>query len=111
MRDDLFSGAIDGIETMISTITSSTNRRVTEIDQGDSMILLEYGAKFPSPIIYALVVKKNLSSLRHLLKRLQGQFEAFFPEILRDLDQLSKQGPESQFFGSFDIIVNNLMNM
>ena len=110
MRDDLFTGAIDGIETMISTITSSTNRRVTEIDQGDSMILLEYGDKYSSPLIYALVVKKNLSSLRNLLKRLQGQFEAFFPEILHDLDKLHAQGPESQFFSSFDIIVNSMMN-
>ncbi|HME52301.1 MAG TPA: hypothetical protein VKM55_08790 [Candidatus Lokiarchaeia archaeon] len=110
MRDDLFTGAIDGIETMISTITSSPNQRLSEIDQGDSMILLEYGNKFSSPIIYALIVKKNLSSLRHLLKRLQGQFEAFFTDILQDLDQLNQQGPESQFFGSFDIILKNLMN-
>lgn len=110
MRDELFSGAIAGIENMISTITDSRSQKLSKIDQCDSFILLEYGQKFPTPITYALVVKKDLSSLRHFVMIIKEQFESFFTEILKQLDQISIQGKINRFFESFDIILNNLMN-
>jgi len=109
LRDDLFSGAIAGIENMLSTITDSSKQKLSEINQGDAFILLEYGGKAPNLITFALVVKKDLSSLRHFLQTVKNQFESFFAGILKNLDTLELTGNTSRLFETFDIVVNSMM--
>jgi hypothetical protein len=109
LRDDLFSGAISGIETMLATISASSQQRLYEIDQGGSLILLEYSSQGLSPVTYALVVTKDLSSLRHFEKAIKAQFESFFSGLLKDLGRVVKAGNPERVFQSFDIVLNNLL--
>ncbi|MEX2683727.1 MAG: hypothetical protein Q6373_019285 [Candidatus Sigynarchaeota archaeon] len=109
LRDSLFKGAISGIEAMLETISVSSMQRLTEIDQGGSIILLDYSSPELPPITYALVVTKDLSSLRHFEKAIKAQFEAFFPGVLKNLDSVVKAGKPERAFQSFDIILNNML--
>ncbi|NMC04805.1 MAG: hypothetical protein GYA24_06320 [Candidatus Lokiarchaeota archaeon] len=109
MRDSLFSGAISGIEAMLATISASSQQRLTEIDQGESIILLEYSSPGLSPLVYALVVTKDLSSLRHFEKAIKDQFETFFAGLLNDMDRVTKAGNPGRVFKSFDIILQNML--
>ena len=105
-RDRLLPQGILGIETIISTITDTRDEKINKIKQQDSYILLEYGEN-PSNIMYVLHVKKDLKSLRHFIIFIKNQFESFFKEILIVLEKF--KGSEEHFFGSFDIIVKNIM--
>ncbi|MBN2153440.1 MAG: hypothetical protein JW839_18440 [Candidatus Lokiarchaeota archaeon] len=109
LRDDLFSGAITGIESMLDTISTLSQQRLSEIDQGGSLILLEYSSEGLPPVTYALVVAKDLSSLRHFEKTIKAQFEAFFPGLLKNLDSVVKAGNPGRVFQSFDIVLNNML--
>ncbi len=105
--EKLFSGGIIGIDSIISVITN-THGFINEITHLNSLILLELSSYHSTKIIFALVVKKDLKSNRYFLKSLKEQFESFYKDILRDLDNL--KGSEEQLFGSFDIIIENLMH-
>ncbi len=109
VRDDLFSGAISGIEQMLDTISTSSKQRLSEIDQGGSIILLEYSSEGLPPITYALVVTKNLSSLRHFCRAVKTQFESFFPGLLKNLESVVKAGSPGRAFQSFDIVMNSML--
>lgn len=109
MRDELFKGAITGIEAMLATISMSSQQKLSEIDQGGSNILLEYSSAGLSPITYALVVTKDLSSLRHFEKAIKAQFESFFSGLLKNLDRVVKAGSPERVFESFDIVLNNML--
>jgi len=106
---DLFSGAITGIEGIISAITDTKNERINIIKHSDSLILLEYCTQFEeTPLYYALVVDHDSSSIRYFLSELKTQFESFYKEILMCLSEL--KGKKEQLFGSFNIIIKNLLN-
>ncbi len=105
-RDRLLPQGILGIETIISTITDTRDEKINKIKQQDSYILLEYGEN-PSNIMYVLHIKKDLKSLRHFIIFIKNQFESFFKEILINLEKF--KGSEEHFFGSFDIIVKNII--
>jgi hypothetical protein len=109
LRDELFKGAISGIENMLATVSTSSQQRLSEIDQGGSSILLEYSSAGLSPVTYALVVTKDLSSLRHFEKAIKAQFEAFFSGLLKNLDRVVKVGKPERVFQSFDIVLNNML--
>ena len=109
LRDKLFTGAISGIEAMLETISISSKQRLSEIDQGGSFILLDYSSEGLPPITYALVVTKDLSSLRHFGKEIKAQFEAFFPGVLKNLDAVIKAGKPERAFQSFDIVMNSML--
>ncbi len=106
-RDEMFSGGIAGIEKLIASVTGGERERITRIDQEDSIILLEYG-KVGISIIYALVVKKDLLSLRYFERRLKQQFESFFKNILTNLEGLNIGEGKDRLFLSFERIVNRL---
>ncbi|NVM29238.1 MAG: hypothetical protein HWN65_10405 [Candidatus Helarchaeota archaeon] len=95
--DRIFSGGILGIEAVITTVTGTKDTKINEIRQEDSLILLEYG-KNPSYITYALIVKKDLKSIRHFLQSLTRVFELLFREVLLKLDDL-KEDTERIFIG------------
>lgn len=104
--DRLFSKGILGIETIITTITGTKDKRINKIKKGDFHIFLEYGPQ-PSSITFVLVVKIDLISTHHLLKSIKSRFESFFKEILINLDNLNEE--HEQLFRSFNIIMNQIL--
>lgn len=104
--DRLFSKGILGIDTIITTITGTKDKRINKIKKGDFHIFLEYGLQ-PSPITFVLVVKIDLISTHHLLKSIKSRFESFFKQILLNLDNLNEE--HEQLFRSFDIIMNQIL--
>jgi hypothetical protein len=105
-QEKLYSGGIIGIDIIISGITDTNHEKIDKIERGDSQILLEYGTE-PTNLIFAMIIKKDLVSLRHLLRNIKIQFESFYREILRKLDSFSKD--QAILFGSFDLILENLI--
>ncbi|MHA1291404.1 MAG: hypothetical protein ACTSQJ_01905 [Promethearchaeota archaeon] len=108
-KDKLMSGGLTGIEIIISAITNTQNERIKVIKQEGSYILLEYGTKYSTPIVYALLVKKDLKSIRYFLNLLKVQFENFFKEILENFEEFDLAGQDERLFSSFDIILENLI--
>ncbi len=107
MRDEIFSGGIAGLEQLIASVTGGEREEITRIDQEDSIILLEYG-KVGISIIYALVVKKDLVSLRYFLQKLKEHFESFYKNILTTLEALRVGEGQERLFLSFGRIVKRL---
>ncbi|MFX1338828.1 MAG: hypothetical protein ACFFDK_09485, partial [Promethearchaeota archaeon] len=105
--EQLFSVGVIGIDIVLSAITNTRGEKINKIKQADSLILLEYGSDFSPQIIYALVVRKDLKSNIYFLKSIKNQFENFYKEILKELDSL--KGSEEQLFGSFDIIIEDVI--
>jgi len=105
-KDRFFSGGLLGIDAIISEITNTKKEKINKIKQGDSFILLDYGTK-PSFITYALLVKNDINSIRYCLNDIKTQFESFYKEILMNLDEI--KGNEELLFGSFDIILKNII--
>lgn len=105
-RDFLFSRGIIGIESIITLVTGIKNEKINKIKQGGLHIFLEYGEN-PSSITYILVVKRDLISAHHLLKTVRNKFEAFYKEILLNLDNLKQE--QEQLFESFDTIINRIL--
>jgi len=106
--EQLFSVGIIGIDSILSAITDTRGEKINKIKQIDSLILLEYGSGILSEIIYALVVRKDLKNNINFLKAIKNQFESFYKEILSKLDTL--KGSEEQLFGSFDIIIEDMIH-
>ncbi len=104
--DRLFSKGILGIDTIITTITGTKDKRINKIEKGDFHIFLEYGTQ-PSSITFILVVKIDLISTHHLLKSIKSRFESFFKEILLNLDNLNEE--HILLFRSFDTIMNHIL--
>ncbi len=105
-KDVLFSGGIAGIETIMSILTDTTEEEVNQINQENSVILLERGVH-PTFITYVLLVKKDLKSFNHLLKTIRIQFETFFKDILVSLDSLKED--QDKLFRSFDVLIANIL--
>jgi hypothetical protein len=105
--EKIFSVGIVGIDMILSEITNTKRETMNKIKQSDSLILLEYGSGIVSQIIYVLVVKKDRKSNRIFLKSIKNNFESFYREILKELKYL--KGSEEQLFGSFDIIIKDMI--
>jgi len=107
---ELFSGGITGIDSILSVITNTKTEKIYKIEQQDSLILLEYGSdlipQLPQ-LTYALVIKKDLKSNRYFLRSIKNQFESFYKEVLTNIDKI--EGNVELLFGSFDLILNDLM--
>ncbi|MFX0102930.1 MAG: hypothetical protein ACFFCS_25400, partial [Candidatus Hodarchaeota archaeon] len=105
--DALFSGGIVGIESLVSEISKAEAQKTNKIDRGNSFILLEYGSESFLPVLYALVVNKDLDSLAFFLKNVRVQFESFYNRILQNLDKIPTK--REQLFSSFDMILKNIL--
>ncbi|MFW9970112.1 MAG: hypothetical protein ACFFDF_07920, partial [Candidatus Odinarchaeota archaeon] len=103
----LYSGGILGIESIITKITNTRTEKISKMEQKDSVILLTYSTLIPY-ITYALIIRKDLLSLGHLLDSIKQQFEAFYREILLNLENL--KGDQQLLFKSFDIILRGILN-
>ncbi|MGV9198922.1 MAG: hypothetical protein ACOC44_13880 [Promethearchaeia archaeon] len=106
--DKVFSGGIIGIDGIVSAITDTRDQKLNKIRLGDIFILLEKsGDSVKRPLIYALVVKKDLNSTHYALNEIKNQFENFYGEILNsDLEMIGSG--KTQLFGSFDVIIKNI---
>jgi hypothetical protein len=105
-KESLHSGGIIGIDMIIASITGTQNQKIDIIKHEKSYILLEYSSE-PFNIIFALIIKKELISIRHLIQSIKKQFESFYREILSKLD--SFKGNQALLFGSFDVILKGLI--
>ncbi len=106
--DKIFSGGIVGIESVITAITGTQTEKIDKIKHEDAFILLEYSTVTPS-ITYALVVRKDLSSLRHLLQSIKSKFELYYKEILLNLDKFSEMKGQGRLFEDFNPIIKNML--
>jgi hypothetical protein len=107
-REDIFSGGLVGIDSIISTITNTEDEKINKIKQGNSLILLEHGSGFTSQLDYVLIVRQEQRSFRMFLNTLRNQFESFYKEILLNLNEI--EGNPDLLFLSFDIIIENIVH-
>jgi hypothetical protein len=102
----LYSSGLSGIDAIVSRITGTNDKRIDKIEHDNKYIFLDYGA-VPFNLTFALAIKKDLISLRHLLLTIKKQFESFYREVLYQLD--SFKGPQDLLFGSFEVILQSLI--
>jgi len=77
-RDVILSSGIVGIEDIISQITHTDGTKLNKIWKGDVMILLKYGDNLISPIIYILLIRKEMKSIDFgYLQKLVIVFKSF----------------------------------
>lgn len=108
MQRTLFSGGIIGIDSITSAITNTEGEKMNKIRQGDLMILLDYNSKTTNVnIIYALIVKEDIASVKFFLKSLKIQFESFYRQFLSNLEDI--KGNPIDLFSSFDIVLKNIL--
>jgi hypothetical protein len=113
LKEDIkqyFSGGLMGLDNIISTITYTKGERLKQIKHGDALILLEYTSEFPIPIIYALVVRRELNTYKYIMRNFKNQFESFFDTVLINLDRMGLGQGENQLFKSFDMIIENIVS-
>jgi hypothetical protein len=106
--DQIFSGGIVGIESIITAITGTQTEKIDKIKREDAFILLEYGTIEPF-ITYALVVRKDLSSLRHLLQSIKRKFEFYYKDFLLNLNNFSEIKDQGRLFEDFKPIIKNIL--
>ena len=104
--DRIFSGGIAGIESIIAVITDTKTEKIDKIKHEDSIILLEYWTA-AHPLTYALVVKKDLSSLRYLLQSIKNKFEMINKDILMELDKFKEI--QDRLFDNFTPFIKNML--
>ena len=107
-KEDIFSGGLIGIDSIISTITNTQDEKISKIKQGNSLILVEHGSGHTSRLDYVLIVRKEQNAFRMFLNTLKNQFESFYKEILLNLDAI--EGTTDLLFLSFDIIIENIVH-
>lgn len=106
-RELLLSTGISGIEDIITILTKVQDKKIDKIQHGKLIILLIYGNEQFSNIIYALLVKKEMNSIKYFLNLVKNQFESDYKDILLNLNDL--RGSEELLFKSFDTTIKNLI--
>ncbi len=104
----LFPGGIIGIDNIISTITKSKESKIEKIKQGENLILLNHGEGDLPFLMYCILVKKEMISIRYFLKLIRNKFIKLYRNILLDLDAIV--GKESQIFLDFNKKIEILLN-
>lgn len=105
--EKFISSAISGIEEIVSKSIQRNKVNIEKIKHGHFTIFLNYGIYSGRILIYLLIIRREMTSLRYFLQLLRTQFEGFFKEILNDLDQVEEF--KSQIFSSFNLIIKNLV--
>lgn len=106
-KDKVLSVGIIGINEMISTFTSTEEKKIESISQGTNQIIFTYGDNPNNFIIYALLIKEDMDSLRYFLETIKSQFQGFFKGLLQDI--ISIRGNEEEIFSTFDIVLKSLI--
>jgi hypothetical protein len=109
-KELFFSRGIIGIDTILSVISNSTpevNKGLQQIKQGDFLILLNYGDKSLSHIIFCLLVKKEMKSLFYFNKKAKDEFQKIYSPILSTINQLDYY--ELNIFSGFDKVLKQML--
>ncbi len=105
----LFSRGIVGIENIISLVLESTDKHIEKISHGNYLILLEHADEPFSFLIFCLMVKKELTSLKYLIKKIKEEFLKQYSPILPSMLQSGEV--ELKIFSNFDkIIKQSILN-
>ncbi|MHA1763504.1 MAG: hypothetical protein ACTSYC_07070 [Promethearchaeota archaeon] len=99
----LFSRGLIGMESIISFISESTNDNVDKISHQKYLILIQHAEKPFDFLIFYLFVKKELNSLRYIIKQVKEEFIKLYSPILMKIAQ-SKEF-EQKLFSSFDNVI------
>jgi len=103
----IFSNGLLGIQTLVDALSHSAGKKITEIEHGDSFILLNYSSLPNSSIVFALLAKRNRKSMQYFLKKIKKQFEGLYEDIITGI--ASFHGNERLLFSNFDVIVRNTL--
>ncbi|MFX1238497.1 MAG: hypothetical protein ACFFAS_11110 [Promethearchaeota archaeon] len=102
-----FSSGLIGIENIVNAVTDSQKEKITKIQQGDMLILLNHGDDPFSFVIYCTTVKKELLSTRFFLRVIKRDFQNNFKTILHYLDAI--KGKEKEIFYQFNSNIANII--
>lgn len=105
--DTLVSRGIFGIDEIISTITKTDKQTIEKIQQGDFLILLEYGTQPITFVIFCLLIKKDTNSSRYILRTIKDKFQLLYKSILLNIEAIG--GIQQEIFISFDKIMKQLI--
>lgn len=93
------SRGVFGIEDIASSISIASKKNLSKINHENLLILLEHADKPFSNIIFALLVKEEMMSLRYILTVIKNQFQNYYKPLLLNLDAF--KGKEQQMFSTF----------
>ena len=96
----MFSSGLIGIESIHAAITDSKSEKIEKIEHGESIILLESGDEPISYLSYALLVKKEMISIRYFLKSVKKRFQDIYKNLLINLEKF--RNDYELVFSSFD---------
>ena len=111
-RDELFSGAISGIEGMIDSITGTSGKGViNKIEREGSIIFLERGTISDPPLLYILLASRDLNSMTAFLRDIRNMFETRFKDTLVQLhrSEPDKRKDLTGLFSSFGASLDQLV--
>ncbi|MHA1804433.1 MAG: hypothetical protein ACTSU4_07845, partial [Promethearchaeota archaeon] len=91
------------MESIISFISESTNDNVDKISHQKYLILIQHAEKPFDFLIFYLFVKKELNSLRYIIKQVKEEFIKLYSPILMKIAQ-SKEFKQ-KLFSSFDTVI------
>ncbi len=101
MEDNFFvSRDIPEIKQIITQMTAPNSEKIYKIKHQDFFVIFDYGNPQFTPIVYTLVIKRDLQSLRYFLKRIKTQFENNYKYFLKNLSVVG--GKEETLFSSFN---------
>lgn len=102
-NEEVFAGGISGVEKIIKQFTDS-KKDLNVIHMENNIIQLEFGEE----IIAAMILKKNLSDTRIVLKEITKMFEFYFWDYLKNADFLADR---SELFKPMEIIIRKLIKL
>ena len=102
-RHEMISGGILGIESIVSAITDTHNRKISRIEQKGMIILLEYSES----VIYTVVVNKEMRSIHHFLNSVKESFEETYKNYIEDINLI--RGKEEIYFVGFDTTIKEIL--
>jgi hypothetical protein len=103
----ILSSGIIGIDDIVSKIIESDSEHIDMIKQEHFLILLNYGDKSLSSIIYSLIVNKDMKSFTYFLKTIKNEFQKTYKNILPNLNELKEV--EDKLFLGFDKYIIKLI--
>ncbi len=106
-KEKILSKGIIGINQIVSIITDTQDKKINKIEQGDFLILIEYSDEYMTPIVFALLINKEMNSVVYFLNIIKREFLNFYKDILPNLHLF--KGSEQELFSNFNNYLVNLI--
>jgi len=106
-RDRLLTKGIIGIDDIIGSIRGIKTHKLEVIQHGNFLLLLRSGDIEYKSLTFALLIKKEMNSMRYFLTQIKKQFQGFYRDIFAEYELLN--GEQVEMFGSFDLILKDLL--